>query len=63
MGGSELVGLSSDETTVRAPGMAFWDVAIISVLARLGRHDDEIARNGVLGRYVFFGPSLANTKR
>ena len=43
--------------------MAFWDAAIFSVLARLRRNDDEIARNGVLGRYAFFGPSLAKTKR
>ena len=43
--------------------MAFWDAANSSVLARLGRHDDEIARNGVLGRYDLFGPSLAKTKR
>ena len=48
---------------MRLPGMAFWDDANSSVLARLGRHDDDIARNGVLGRYVFFGPSLAKTKR
>ena len=33
--------------------MAFWDAAIFSVLARLRRNDDEIARNGVLGRYDF----------
>jgi len=43
--------------------MAFWDVPIFSVLARLQRNGDEIARNGVLGRYDFFGPSLAKTKR
>ena len=48
---------------MRLPGMAFWDAASSSVLARLGRNDDEIARNGVLGRYDFFGPSLAKTKR
>ena len=53
------LGRNSDEM----PGMAFWDAANSSVLARLGRHDDDIARNGVLGRYVFFGPSLAKTKR
>ena len=43
--------------------MAFWDAAIFSVLARLRRNDDDIARNGVLGRYDFVGPSLAKTKR
>ena len=43
------------------PGMAFWDVTMVSVLARLGRNNDEIARNGVLGRCEFFGPSQART--
>ena len=47
----------------RAPGMAFWGVAICSVLAWLRRNDDENARNGVLGRYDFLRPSQAMTKR
>ena len=38
-----------DEGTVRLPGMAFWDITNVSVLARLQRNDDDIARNGVLG--------------
>ena len=33
----------------RSNGMAFWDITNVSVLARLQRNDDDIARNGVLG--------------
>eukprot|EP00959_Pyramimonas_sp_CCMP1952_P250657 5239323-Pyramimonas_sp.AAC.1 len=48
---------------MRLPGMEFWDITICSVTAWLGRNDDDIARNGVLGRCDFCSLSLATTKR
>ena len=46
-----------------SPEIAFWDIASLSIIAWLRRADDVIARNGVLGRSDFFGPSQATTKR
>ena len=66
-GGSEAErSWSYQEPHVRmggAPGIAFWDIALHPVIAWLGRRDDGTAKNGVLGRPDFSGPSLARTRR
>ena len=62
-----IVARASASCPLQAPAWrmpsAFWDITNVSVLARLQRNDDDIARNGVLGRYDFVCPSLAMTKR
>ena len=48
-----IVARASASCPLQAPAWrmpsAFWDITNVSVLARLQRNDDDIARNGVLG--------------